>query len=117
MPTTITFAVNAQNDLYLDENGNIAIVTDLEATLQACEQAVKTILGELVLNTSQGVPYFQVVFNGVPNVQIFNASIKQAILAVLGVVQVLSLITNVNGAKLNYTAEIQTVYGTGSING
>lgn len=117
MTTTTSLAVNSNNDIYLDENGNIAIVTDLLATLQACEQAVKTKLGELVLDTTRGVPYFETVFVGVPNLQIFNAGIKAAIIAEPGVVQIVALATKVNGGILSYTAEIQTVYGTGSILG
>jgi hypothetical protein len=110
-----TLAVNNQNDLYLDNNGNIAIATGLIATMQACQQAAQTLLGEMVLQTDQGIPYFQVVFNGVPNIAQFEASLRAAFLGVDGVVQVESIDIVQNGDNLGYTAIIQTIYGQGSL--
>ena len=62
-----TFAVNSNNDLYLDDTGNMAIVYDQQAILQICKQAALTIFGEMVLQTNQGIPYFTAVWVGVPN--------------------------------------------------
>ena len=123
---TATFGVNANNDLYLDNQGNIAIVRNIEATLEACAHACKAILGEMVLATDQGIPYFQVVWVGTPNIPAFTNAIRQAILQVEGVVEIVSLIVSratapANGRNsqntLAYSAIIRTVYGTGSING
>jgi urea transporter len=114
---TQTFAVNTQNDLYLDNNGNLAIVYDLTATLQACAQAAKTLLGEMVLNINQGIPYFQTVWVGVPNTQQFNAALRAAFFSVAGVVEVVSLMTQQVNNALQYTAVIRTIYGTGGLTG
>ena len=114
---TQTFAVNTQNDLYLDNNGNLAIVYDLTATLQACAQAAKTLLGEMVLNINQGIPYFQTVWVGVPNQQQFNAALRGAFFSVAGVVEVVSLMTQQVNNALQYTAVIRTIYGTGGLTG
>ena len=116
MTDVIAFGVNENNDLFLDESGNIAIVTNLQAVLQGCEQAVKTLLGELVLQTDLGVPYFEAVFVGTPNLAVFEQSIRQAILSIPGVIQVLTLDTSVTGEVLTYNAVIETEYGEGSIN-
>ena len=107
---TQTFAVNSNNDLYIGRDGNLAIVNSLDAILQNCEHAAKTTLGELVLQTNVGIPDFQVVWNGVPNIQQFNASLRQALLAVDGVVEILSLNTVRNGDALIYQAVIRTIY-------
>lgn len=117
MTDTIAFGSNENNDLYLDANGNLAIVSNLNAVLQGCEQAVKTQLGELVLQTTLGVPYFDAVYTGVPNINAFNAAIRSAITSIPGVVQVVSLDIEQNGDVLNYTAQIETEYGAGAING
>ena len=114
---TQTFAVNAQNDIYLDNNGNLAIVYDLTATLQACAQAAKTILSEMILNVTQGIPYFQTVWVGVPNQQQFNAALRGAFFGVAGVVEIVSLITAQLNDTLTYTAIIRTIYGTGGLTG
>lgn len=112
---TQTFAVNSNNDLYIGKDGNLAIVSGLEAVLQNCEHAAKTTLGELVLQTNVGIPDFQVVWNGVPNIQQFDAALRQALLAVDGVVEVVSLITTRDADKLVYQATIRTIYGSGAI--
>lgn len=114
---TQTLAVDENNDLFLDTNDNIALYTDLQATLQACEQAVKTKLGEMVLDNQAGVPYFEAAFNGSPNLSILSAGIKTAILGVDGVNQVLSLEINIENDAIVYVATILTVYGEGQIGG
>ena len=114
---TQTFAVNASNDMYIDETGNLAIVSGLQATLQACQQVVQTRLGEMVLATGQGIPYLEAVFIGVPNIAQFQIAIRMAILQVANVTDIISIdITQLNNI-LSYTAVILTTYGQGVING
>ncbi len=112
-----SFSINDVNDIYLDKNGNLAISDGLTALIEICKQYMQTILGELVLNTDQGLPYFQAVFTGVPNVQQFVAAGRAALLTVDGVIQVLSFDVTVSDKKLNYIAVIQTIYGEGVVNG
>lgn len=112
-----TLAVNANNDLYLDDQGNIAVSYDLQALLETCSQAAKTRLGEMVLNTDQGIPYFETVFIGVPQLKQFEAALRATFLAIDGVVEVVSLITAQQDNTLTYTAIIRTIYGTGGVNG
>lgn len=114
---TVTLSVNSNNDIYVGVDGNIALAYDLTATLQACAQAAKTILGEMVLNTDQGIPYFQVVWVGVPQLPQFEAALRSAWLAVEGVTDILSVSLTQSGDTLLYSAEILTVYGQGVING
>lgn len=107
-------------DLYLTPDGNIAMAYDLQAVLQACAEAAQTILGEMVFNVNAGIPYFQTVWVGVPNVAQFTAALRTAFLAVGGgglVVEVVSLITSQVGSVLTYNAIIRTIYGTGPIVG
>jgi len=110
-----TLSVNASNDIYLTPQGNIAIAYDLTAVLQNCEQAVKTLLGEMVLNTDQGVPYFQNVFTGTPNLQQFTAALRVAILSVPNVLEVVTLTAEFSSDILSYAATIRTSFGTGVI--
>lgn len=111
----------AFNDLYLDPDGNLSVSFDLQAVLEGCAQAAQTLLGEILLNTAQGIPYFQTVWAGVPNSQQFNAALRSAFLNVPNVTQVISLITTQENNTLTYSAVIQTIYGvtpvTGVING
>jgi hypothetical protein len=111
------FAVDENDDLYLDDAGNIAIVTGLEAVLQNCAHAVKAQLGEMVLQTDQGMPDFQVIWNGNPNVSQFEASLREIILAQPNVISISELTTVINNNILSYTITIVTDFGEGAING
>lgn len=126
--TTLTLSSNVNNDIsgvapydiYLGADGNLSTSYDQQAIMQACAQAATTVLGELIYNTSQGIPFFQVVFVGTPNLQQYSAALKAAFLAVNGggiVTEVVSLITSKDGNILYYTAIIRTIYGTGSLIG
>lgn len=105
------------NDIYLDADGNISLSFDIQAVLQACAQAAKTILGEMVFNVNQGIPYFQTVWIGVPNIQQFTAALRAAFLTVPNVVEVISLITSQENDILTYSAIIRTSYGSGGVTG
>jgi len=115
--TAQTFSVNDQNDIYLGADGNLVIVFNLQGTLQACEHAVTTLLGEMIYQADQGIPNFELIWVGVPNVQQYQAAVRAALLRVDGVVEIVSFIVGISDNKLNYTAIIRTIYGTGSING
>jgi hypothetical protein len=111
--TISTFAVNSVNDIYLAPIGNIAFAYDLTAITQQCQQAAKTLLGEMVYNINQGIPYFQTLWVGTPNVAQFTGALRRAFLSVGGVLEVVSLITSQSGNTLSYTAMIRTIYGNG----
>jgi hypothetical protein len=115
--TILTFAVNENNDIYLDEVGNIAFAYDLEAIKQQCQQAAQTLLGEMIYNVNDGIPYFQTIWVGVPNVAQFTAALRRAFLAVGGVLEIITLITSQSNDTLSYTATIRTIYGNGGFIG
>lgn len=105
------------NDIYLDRFGNISLSVDLQAVLENCAQAASTRLGEEVFNVNEGIPYFDTLFSGVPRQQPLNAALRAAWLAVNGVLEVVSLMTDQVGNTFTYTAVIRTAYGTGGISG
>lgn len=114
---TQTFSVNSSNDLYLGRDGNISISFGLEAVLQICAHVVKVRLGEVVLNTDQGIPYFETVWDGVPNLIQFESAVRTAILQVDGVIEVVSFRTTIVDSTLKYVAVIRTVFGEGRFSG
>lgn len=112
---TKTFGVNKNNDIFINSSGLLDIQTGITATLQACAQISKAQLGEMVLAAQEGIPNFQVVWVGVPNLAQFEAYLRSAILSVEGVENILNLTTSVQNNVLSYTAVILTVYGTGTL--
>ena len=114
---TKTFAVDANNDIYLGTDGSLAIATDLQATLQAAQQAAQTQAAEMEYATDQGIPNFAVVWNGAPNISQFDAALRRALLAVAHVVGVRDLSITTANNTLSYEVTIDTDYGTGTVNG
>lgn len=114
---TKTLAVDSNNDIYLGADGSLAIVSGLEATLQAAQQAAQTQLGEMEYAVDQGLPNFAVVWNGSPNLSQFDAALRRAILAVAHVTGISDLTIARDDNKLSYTATIDTDYGAGVLNG
>ena len=114
---TKVLAVNENRDIYASTNGRLVILSGLPAVLQACEHAAYAQLGEMVLNTDQGIPDFNVIWNGQPNLAQFEASLRTAWLRVPDVTQVLSFAAENAGGVVSYSATIETVYGLGVVDG
>lgn len=113
---SIIWAVGPTNAPYIDPNGRIAIKRDLDAVAQACEHAMKAQLGEMVLQTNQGVPYFQTVWSQ-PMLAQFEAAARRTLLSVANVTEVAAFTVNASAGTLSYTAFIVTTYGRATING
>ena len=112
-------AIKHYNDLYLDELGNIAMVSDLEALKNVIENVLRTQLGELQLNTQKGIPYFQTIFSHQTNVQYWKAYMVEAIENIDNVIRCESFEIDINNEKnlLTYNSTIKTIYGDIFING
>ena len=112
-----SLSVNELNDIYLDPQGNLAIAVGLTAILQNCEHAARAVLGEMVLEVDRGIPYFETVWAGNPQISQFDAALRRALLAVEGVIEVVNLSTTPEDNQLNYTALIRTTFGEGTASG
>ena len=114
---TIQIGVNNDNDIFLDELGNLTMVSDLTACMQAAQQAAQAQRGEMQYHLNRGVPNFQVLWNGSPSVAQFRAAVRQEILLTTGVTGVPALNAQLNGENAEYTARITTVFGPGIVDG
>lgn len=114
---TRTLAVDTNNDIFVGGDGNLSIAVGIDAVMFACQQAVQTMLGEMVFAVDEGMPNFDAVWNGSPNVIQFEAYLRRTILAVPDVTNVDSVTIDATGEALVYAAVIRTIYGVGAING
>lgn len=108
---TRSVLTNESNDIYLDANGNLAFSAGLPAVQQACMNVSRASLGEEIFATGNGIPFFQAVFVGVPNIQAFESSLRAALLSVPDVISVQSLTTTIQNNVLSYTAVIESTDG------
>lgn len=84
MASTLLLDVSAW-DLVLDAKGDIAMASNPYSEAQDVASAVKLFLGEAYYDVAQGIPYFQNVFGGRPNLQFIKAQIEKAALSVPGI--------------------------------
>lgn len=110
-----TLATNQNNDIYIQPNGNLSLVSGQTAVEFGCASAAKAQLGEMIYNTTQGIPNFQAVWIGSPNLAIFEAYLRNTLLNVEGVTAIESLTVAYANNVLSYIAEIQTQYSPGSV--
>ena len=114
---TTTFGTNASNDIYLDSSGNLAFLSGQSAVESACAVASQMQLGEAIYQTNLGLPAFETIFSGVPNVAIYESYLRTTLMNVPGVVSVTSITSKVENNTFSYTATIESVFGTTYLNG
>lgn len=112
-----TLGTSASNDLYLSPTGNLVVLSGLQAVLAACATVAKSQLKEMVLAQNAGIPNFQTVWTGVPNLAIWKQYLRSALENVPGVIQVTSLTASVSQGIVSYTVRISSEFGEGTIHG
>ena len=113
-----SFLTDENNDLKLDGVRNIAIGEDIDAVVQLVQNALNTLRGEIQLDTSLGVPYFETILNKqAPNVSVWESYMVEEAEKVDGVVRVNNIQTRIANNVLSYTMEILTVYGKAKVEG
>ena len=112
---TRSLAVDSNNDIYVGADGSLAVATARDAVLHVCAQTAKTQLGEMIYAIDQGLPNFEAVWNGAPNLGLWEAYLRSNLQAVPDVISVDSVTIDATGGALTYVATIKTIYGPGVI--
>ena len=110
-----TFTLNENNDIFLDSEGNISISRDAKAVEFACKNAAQTLLGEMIYRTDEGMPNFETVWGGIPNIPQFKASLISTLLSVSDVIEVDDPVVTIKDNILSYNVTILTAFGPGEI--
>lgn len=114
---TIQIGVNSNNDIFIDTNGDLVMVRDINACKEAAQQAAQVQLGEMQYHVNRGVPDFEVIWNGHPSLAQFRAAVRRELVLVTDVSRVRSLNARINGEVVTYDAVIESTFGTGAVNG
>ncbi|ECF2272453.1 hypothetical protein CUR65_12130 [Salmonella enterica subsp. enterica serovar Legon] len=112
-----SLAVNSNNDIYIGDDGSLAVAREIYAVKHSSTQAAKAQLGEMMYATDRGLPTFDVIWNGSPNPAVYEAWLRRTLLECSGVHEVRALNVSVAGSDLKYSATIITDYGEIAING
>lgn len=113
---SLTIAVDANNDIFMDSADNLGLVRDIVATGQSAKQGAQTQLAEMQYAVDRGIPNFQVVWNGAPSVAQFEAALRRELLKITDVTDVPELNTALTGGQVTYAATIKTTFGTVPLN-
>ena len=76
-----TFAQDSHNDICIGSDGQFATVDGLDAYSAEIADVVRTVRGELQLDTERGVPYFETVFKSVNGIDIWKSEVRKRVLA------------------------------------
>lgn len=112
-----TLGTDSDNDLYLGPDGNLVVLNNNSAVLAACKTACLAQLGEMIYATKQGLPNFQAVWVGVPNIPLWQSYLLKTLQNVAGVLQVSNIVVIITGSTMRYTAQIVTQFGITQISG
>jgi hypothetical protein len=100
-------------DLVLDASGNIALASPPYSLAQDVASAVRTFLGEVYYDTTQGIPYFDEVLGQLPPAALLTQLISNQALTVPGVVSAQTVITSFNARQVS--GQIQFTDSTGEV--
>ena len=103
-------SANTNNDIHA-AGGHLVIATGLAAISQHCQQAVKAQKGEMVYAAHRGTNTMDTIFSGSPNLRLFEASVRQQIGNIDGVVGVDGLDVIRQNNTLSYKITINTTIG------
>jgi hypothetical protein len=110
-----TLQCNSNEDLFLPDGRNLAILSGQNAVLQCVRQRTKMRLGENIFNVNEGVDYFGSIFSSPPDFDSARKSISDAILSCPDVVSIEQLSISISGNRFSYVANIITIYGNASV--
>jgi hypothetical protein len=89
-----------QWDLVIDASGNIAMASAPYALAQDVASAVRTFLGEVWYDTTQGIPYFETTLGKLPPAALLTQLISNRALTVPGVVTAQTVISSFNNRSV-----------------
>lgn len=100
-----TIATNANNDIFLDVSGNLAISEDDLAIANIATNKARTLYKETTLDQQAGIPYFDVVFNRF-DIGLFKQFLFQELDSIKGVAGVTDFSYSTKDNVLTYQATL-----------
>lgn len=112
-----TISTDLNNDMYIGDDGNIAMSYDIVAAAQTAKHFAATLKSEMIHEYDLGIPFFITAFGANPSLPQFEAATRRRILEAPEVTGIRSFQVQQDGDILRYTAVIETTYGTATLNG
>lgn len=108
----ITLEVN-ENGLVMTDQGDLSILSDLDALVQKITRKLKLWKGEYFLDTSAGIPYKEQIFDRPIDAGIASTIITSQITDETEVTEVTNITIDLDPStrKFSYSATVKTIYG------
>ena len=111
-----TISINENNDIYIDNSGNLAISQDLEAMGNIFVNKSQTLKNEM-LYSDKGIDYFNTIFSNPSYPDLFQNELTNQLEATEATISVESFEAETKDNVFKYSAKIQTEYGELYLNG
>ena len=98
-------------DLTLDSSANIAMASSPYSLAQDAASAIRTFLGEVYYDTTQGVPYWNGIIGVLPPIAYMKSQFIKAALTVPGVVAAQVFITGIVGRQVQGQVQVTDTNG------
>ena len=113
----ITISTDENNDIFINTSGNIATSEDITALANVSKNKALTNLGEPQFNQLEGIPYFETIFTDTPKIDLFQASMVNAMAQLEYVNRVSDFEYSINNDIFSYSLLEHTDFGDIQING
>ena len=110
------FAINSDNG-FLVTGGTINRLTGIEAVLVNCQHEAQVLRGEDPFDKNRGMPNFEEIWAGQPNVLQFEFSLRNVLSVVKDVDSLSNFKADISSNVLDYEITINTPFGSDSISG
>lgn len=104
-----TISIDVNNDIFLKE-GNICISEDAEATGMVVANKIRTLKGEIPLNTEDGIPYLDILQSSNPDLSLFQFYLMSTAKKEPTVTSIKNLEFKSQNDVLSYIIELETKY-------
>ena len=108
----------------IDDNNGFLIVEDQAVLLEGkeaiavnCTTEAQTLLGENPYFQENGMPNFETVWQGSPNIPAFESALRDILVSIIGVFNANNFSYTLENNILDYSIDIQTLVGTTTITG
>ena len=107
-----TLSLNSNWDLMIDNNGNIALITDEQEIAQNVATSCRVFKGEEPFDVERGIPYKTQIMGEYPDSNILNAYFEKEAKRISGVENITVLNSGFVNRTLYPDIEIQTETGS-----
>ena len=112
-----TFQTDNNNGFAVENHQLVLLPSGLEAVRTSVQSEIRVLRGEDRYSTGRGLPNFETIWEGTPDIVQFEVTLRVTVLGVEGVTGFSEFSAVTEGDVLSYRARVSTVFGDFFIQG